>query len=91
MTGDAVRALELSMDAADALWEVSPRQVAADLIQRAEEALGRNPGPDAYSQEELTRVRRLMYGASEAVEEGDYPRAIRRAYYACQLLGANPP
>ncbi|MBT8398617.1 MAG: hypothetical protein HKO65_16600 [Gemmatimonadetes bacterium] len=89
--GEVEVALELSLAAADALWEVSPRQVAADLIEKADEALGRNPGPDAYSQEELIRVRRLMYGASEAVEAGDYPRAIRRAYYACQLLGANPP
>jgi len=89
--GEQGRALELSFEAADALWEVSPRQVAMDLIERAQEALGRNPGPEAYTQEELTRVRRLMYGASEAVEDGDYPRAIRRAYYACQLLGANHP
>jgi len=83
--------LAFAFRAADALWQVSPRQVATELIERAEKFLGRNPAFGSYSQEELIRIRRLMYGASEALDAGDYPRAIRRAYYACQLLGANPP
>jgi hypothetical protein len=32
------------------------------------------------------------FASADAIREeaGDYPRAIRRAYYACQLLGAGP-
>ncbi len=89
--GQWEEALTLALGTTDALWQVTPRQVAKSLIRQAETTLGRKQGIHAYSQEELTRIRRLMYGASEALEAGDYPGAIRRAYYACQLLGANPP
>jgi hypothetical protein len=89
--GEWREALIFAIGTTDALWEVSPRQVAKDLIQEAETSLGRKRTLHTYSQEELTRIRRLMYGASEALDAGDYPRAIRRAYYACQLLGATPP
>jgi hypothetical protein len=89
--GEGEDALRLALRTTDALWEVSPQQVAVDLIGRATDEMGRNPEPASYSEEELIRIRRLMYGASEALEEGDYPRAIRRAYYACQLLGADFP
>jgi hypothetical protein len=89
--GEGEEALRLALRTADALWKVSPQQVATELIERARDAHGRNPGLASYSQEELIRIRRLMHGASEALEQGDYPRAIRRAYYACQLLGADPP
>jgi len=88
--GEGEPALSLALRASDALWSVSPRQVATDLLSRASEALGRKQGVGAYSEEELTRIRRLMHGASEALDAGDYPGAIRRAYYACQLLGADP-
>jgi len=83
-------ALGLALRTADVLWAVSPQQVAADLIEQASDAMGRNSGLDSYSHEELIRIRRLLYGASEAFGQGDYPRAIRRAYYACQLLGPDP-
>jgi hypothetical protein len=89
--GDGERALLLALREADALWEVTPEHVASELIQRAEEALGRNPRDAPYSEEELVRIRRLMYGAAEALRQKDYPGAIRRAYYACQLLGVDPP
>ena len=88
--GEGEAALRLALRTADALWEVSPQQVAADLIDQAQDALGRKPGSGSYSQEELIRIRRLLYGASEALDQGDYPRAIRRAYYALQLLGTDP-
>jgi hypothetical protein len=88
--GEGVGALSLILQSVDALWEVSPRQVAFELVQKAEGALGRNQASGTYSEEELTRIRRLTTGAAEALEEGDYPQAIRRAYYACQLLGAYP-
>jgi len=89
--GEGEHALRLAFRTADALWEVSPEEVAKELIERATDALGRIPAAGSYSEEELVRIRRLMYGASEALEDGDYPGAIRRAYYACQLLGADPP
>ncbi|MFH1762677.1 MAG: hypothetical protein ABIF09_00670 [Gemmatimonadota bacterium] len=88
--GEGESALTLVLRTADALWEVSPEQVATELIERATDAMGRKPESASYSEEELIRIRRLMSGASEALEQGDYPRAIRRAYYACQLLGADP-
>jgi hypothetical protein len=89
--GEGEEALILALASVDALWEVTPQQVAVDLVERAEEALGRNDGSVPYSNQELTRIRRLLNGAREALGEGDYPLAIRRAYYACQLLGADPP
>jgi hypothetical protein len=81
-------ALGLALRSADAVREVSPEQVARALLRTADDALRRNPETPPYSEEELTRIRRLTSGAEEALETGDYPRAIRRAYYACQLLGA---
>lgn len=82
--------LSLALHSADAVREVSPEQVARALLQQADEALRRNREVVPYSEEELIRIRRLTNGAAEALEAGDYPRAIRRAYYACQLLGVGP-
>jgi hypothetical protein len=90
-SGRPRQALVYAFRASDVLWEVNPVQVAQDLIGEAREAWGRNQGSDSYSEEEQVRIRRLMYGASESFDEGDYPRAIRRAYYACQLLGVYSP
>jgi hypothetical protein len=89
--GDLENALLLALRSVDALWEVSPHQVAVGLLDRATEALRRIEPATTYSEEEMIRIRRLTNGAKEALDTGDYPRAIRRAYYACQLLGAGPP
>ncbi len=86
--GNAQGALALALRSVDAQWAVSPPRVAASLLEQAEESLGRNAPGDSYSEEVLARIRRLTRGAREALDQGDYPRAIRRAYYACQLLGA---
>jgi hypothetical protein len=86
--GDAETALNLALRSADAIREISPEQVARELIQQATGAFRRNGESGPYTEEELTRIRRLTSGAEEALSIGDYPRAIRRAYYACQLLGA---
>lgn len=88
--GEGERALGLALQSADALREVSPQEVAAGLLEKARESFRRKEGSASYSEEELTRIRRLTSGAREALESGDYPRAIRRAYYACQLLGVDP-
>jgi hypothetical protein len=87
--GDTEGALLLALRSADVLWGIRPQQVAMDLLDKASRALGRNGLGESYTEEELTRIRRLTNGARESLEQGDYPRAIRRAYYACQLLGAN--
>jgi len=84
------QALALALQSVDALWQMSPHQVALDLLDRATEGLRRIEADGSYSEEELTRIRRLANGAEEALDGGDYPRAIRRAYYACQLLGTDP-
>lgn len=86
--GRGALALGLALESSDALRSVNPGEVAQGLIRRAHEALGRFSPPGPYSEEEMTRILRLTRGASEALDEEDYPRAIRRAYYACQLLGA---
>ena len=85
--GEAVAALEKILEASDALWSLSPQRVAIGLLEEASVAFGRNNVSASYSEEELIRIRRLIYGATEALENEDYPGAIRRAYYACQLLG----
>jgi len=85
--GDGEGALGFALHSADALRAVSTQQVASELLSRAQESLRRNDESLTYSLEELTRIRRLTNGAREALTDGDYPRAIRRAYYACQLLG----
>lgn len=88
--GEGEEALEYALQSVDALWELSPGQVADELVERASEAYRRIQDSSSYSQQELIRIRRLTLGAREALDDGDYPRAIRRAYYACQLLGVDP-
>jgi hypothetical protein len=87
---DGERALRLAFQSADALRVVSPERVATELLEKAKAQLRRIQDIQTYSLEEMTRIRRLTGGAEEALRDGDYPRAIRRAYYACQLLGADP-
>lgn len=82
-------ALRLAMSAADGLRSLMPERVAARLVERAEEALRRNAGPDSYTPTELRRADRLIRGAREALESGDPARAVRRAFYACQVLGVS--
>lgn len=86
--GDPTASLKLVLETADVLWSLSPQRVAMGLIKEASETLGRKDSRASYSEEELIRIRRLIFGAKEALGEEDYPGAIRRAYYACQLLGA---
>lgn len=82
--------LELLAGLESTLGTNHPELLATTLADLAEEGLRRTEGSAAYSEQELSRIRRLTGGAREALEEGDYPRAIRRAYYACRLLGVEP-
>ena len=88
---DVSEALLLTMQSADLLREASPQVVATALVVEAEIALGRIQTDDAYPEENLIRARRLTRGARQAMAEGDLPRAIRRAFYACQLLRTRSP
>ena len=85
--GERERALLRTLEASDRLHELGPEEVAQELIRRAEEALGRKEDAVSYSELEVERSRHLLIAAREAMDRGDHLRAIRRAFYACQLLG----
>ncbi|GMR14133.1 MAG: hypothetical protein BMS9Abin29_2369 [Gemmatimonadota bacterium] len=87
-TQTAVRAL---LEASDALREVTPSRLATLLRAIAEDALGRIGDRETYPEETLRRAERLAKGAGSAIDAGDYTTAIRRAYYAALLLGAELP
>lgn len=89
--GDATAALGLALRAGDALREVGPRNVGATLIESGEVALGRFQAVDPYSQQVRARAVRLLEGARAAYADGSHELAIRRAFYACQLLGVELP
>jgi hypothetical protein len=88
LAGDRAAALERTLEAADVLAATTPRGVALSLTRAAESALvvAQRTPPDRLSAEELQRAARLVRSAREALADGDYERAIRRAYYARQLL-----
>jgi hypothetical protein len=76
---------------ADYLPASEPRALAAALIHAAEARFAdvvRHDEPVSRLQRE--RADRLLRGAREAVVEEDFPLAIRRAYYARQLLRSEP-
>jgi hypothetical protein len=85
--GHIEAAIVYGLEAADALQGVTPEFVAEYLIRRAYEGLGRFQVSDSYTEQTRQRARRLVFGAREALEDSDLPRAIRRAYYACQIMG----
>lgn len=89
--GRTEEAIELGLGAADALQGVSPGVIARLLVQKAEDAMRRIPERSTYTDQGWHRARRLVLGAREALDDGDLPRAIRRAYYACQVLGVELP
>lgn len=73
----------------DALREVGPEAVARGLQGEVERRLGRISEPHPYSDQDLERLRRLVRGGRQAVDEGDWGLAIRRAFYAKGLLDGN--
>lgn len=82
--GAAVRSI---LEGADRLRRLTPAGVAVDLVRRAEAAWAGVGSEDALGEEERRRIGRLVRGARTALDEGDFPRAIHRGYYACRLLG----
>lgn len=90
---DRTAAVVATLRASDRLGETTPQAVAARLTVQDEAALdglrhvaGRPSGEEARRR--LERIDRLVRGAREALAAGRYELAIRRAYYARQLLGA---
>jgi hypothetical protein len=84
--GNMEALLDALVRGGDALREVGPEAVARDLVSRVEEMFGRISPDDPYSEQGLERLRRLIQGGRQAVDEGDWVLAIRRAYYANGLL-----
>jgi hypothetical protein len=84
-TGALTDAVSATLHGADLLREVGPEGVARTLIARAEGGLGWGGSP--ASPVDIARAQRLVAGARQAAGEGEFPLAIQRAYYACQLLG----
>ena len=85
---DPVRVAEVLLEAGDRLRETTPTAVARRLIRQVERALTTREGPaDRAGEVARRRAERLLRGARQALAEGDPVLAIRRAYYARQLLG----
>lgn len=80
-----------ALRAADALRETSPRTVALSLVEAAEEALGDPPDGDDEEAADSARARRLVWWSRVAIGAGGHELALRRAYYACLLLGVELP
>jgi hypothetical protein len=70
------------------LVETTPGYVARVMVAEAGRTVGRAEaaGDPARPDGALERARRLTDWSARAVEEGDYVRAIQRAYYAIQLV-----
>jgi hypothetical protein len=95
--GRAEDALREGLWASDRLRAASPEQVARALLVRGEQALhqtteggptadGRSDRADQVGGIDRRRGALLLERARQALEAGDYTRAVQRAFYACQLL-----
>lgn len=81
--GDLAGSLAATMEAAESLEQATPYAVADRLLRNARGRFDSLEVSDDVSRE---RADRLLRGAEEALAAGDYPLAIRRAYYARELL-----
>lgn len=91
--GERQEAFRVTLAAADLLLSTTPAAVAMRLIVDAEQVLEAAKSVDVEDDaaddgraRSISRAERLLRGARQAVSEGDHARAIRRAYYARQLL-----
>ena len=94
--GSSREAIELAFESSDALRAVGAEAVATRLIRRVEESLEvvaqrREEVPSTYDEADVERAERMTRGAREAREDGDYELAIRRAFYAWQILQEGEP
>jgi len=96
--GDSAEALRWALASSDHLRKATPEVLARTLILEVEAELQRLwDSPQGPGHSELTlgaaeaaraeaRVRRLLAGAQEAMNAEDFPRALRRAWYAMGLI-----
>jgi hypothetical protein len=84
--GEPENGLRYVLEGADVLREIGPEAVARALVAEVAELHRRISDADTYSQQEEERLGRLVIGGQQALEEKDWVRAIRRAYYAKGLL-----
>jgi len=84
--GDPVEGLRYVLEGSDILREVGPEAVARALVAEVAELHGRLSDDETYSQQDRDRLGRLVIGGRQALEDEDWVRAIRRAYYAKGLL-----
>ena len=95
-SGSSREAIELAFESSDALRAVGAEAVVNRLLREVEESLDsvsarRNEVPSAYDQVDVERAERMTRGAREAREDGEYELAIRRAFYAWQILQEGEP
>jgi hypothetical protein len=88
--GDLARALEAYLSASERLRLLTPRAVAGRLVREGVAALAAVGAVEEGTEEALARHRadRLLKGARQALERGDFELAIRRAYYGRELMRA---
>jgi hypothetical protein len=83
--GDARGAALRLAEGAEAARAASPTVVALRLVADAERRIDGDPAPSA----ELRRARLLLRLSREAMATGDQTRAMKRAWYALQLIDAD--
>ncbi|MGD2067248.1 MAG: hypothetical protein PVI57_01085 [Gemmatimonadota bacterium] len=83
-------ALVATLRGSDALRAVGPEGVARTLVARADRRLTVARRSDDADRTWLERGDRLLRGARLALEDRQWSTALRRAYYACQVLGVSP-
>ncbi len=87
--GDVVGAIERILRGSDALREVGPEAVARALVSEVEASYRRVSDGGPYSEKDFERLQRLVTGGREALAEGSWVLAIRRAYYARALMNGS--
>lgn len=82
--GDSLQAVVELTDGAEVARSFAPQAVALRLAGEAQRRIEADPDPS----ENLKRARRLLLTAREAMATGDQTRAMKRAWYALQLIEA---
>jgi len=83
--GDRRGAAVLAAEAGELARLHSPVRVALRLVERAEQRIDTDPSPTP----DLRRARLLLRTAREAMATGDQTRAMKRAWYAQQIIDAH--
>ena len=83
--GDTRGAVLRLAEGAEAARAASPVAVALRLVADAERRIDGDPAPSA----DLKRARLLLRLSREAMATGDQTRAMKRAWYALQLIDAD--